>query len=236
MSHVGYGNPAGPLWFLGMEERLTGPRNVNLRWRLDHFRHPVDTVTNHNKAIWRRGKPPTTPTWRTMAKLARLLIEGAEDWDERRKALAYVLSDLGTAGGPTFLLELLPLPATGVSYDLRRWEYRDLFPAGRREYMDRVLQERIDLIRSWVKEHRPRVIICYGSAFWPYHQELFQASYIRHSFEDLGSRVILQTADWNSSRIVLTPFFAPYAFPARVMARLPELLGDRLDLLLPYEY
>ena len=74
LSRLGYGNPAGPLWFLGMEEALKSERDTNLRWRLESLAFPIDSVTSLLKAPW--PKVGTSPTWRMMAQIALSLIDG----------------------------------------------------------------------------------------------------------------------------------------------------------------
>ncbi len=82
LDQIGYGNPHGPLWFLGMEEALPGnpkadpkiPERVLREW-LDRRRLPFGTFEDF-------GLPPVcnpdTPTWKIMAKLARLLLHKAK--------------------------------------------------------------------------------------------------------------------------------------------------------------
>lgn len=222
LTHLGYGNPSGRLWFLGMEERLMGDRDRNLRWRLDHFRHPVCDLTTHQRAFWVAGTVAKTPTWRMMSKMARLLLENAPDWSDRDKAIDYLLRRLGTANGDTFLAELLPLPAV----NLKDWPYPDLFPGGRKQYERNVLPLRLRLLRDFAEEHRPDFIVCYGSQYWDYYRVVFPLERETvHRFPGEKSEVRLATGVWGRTRMALTPFFAPYIFPQKVLEQIPQLLS-----------
>lgn len=223
LTHLGYGNPAGRLWFLGMEERLEGDRDRNLRWRLEHFRHPVCDLTKHQQAFWVAGKVAKTPTWRAMSKLARLLLEQASDWDDAAGAVDYLRHRLGTSGGQTFLLELLPLPAESLNH----WPYPDLFPGGRRQYEREVLPLRLRLLRDFTTHYQPEYVLCYGTRYWDYYEQLFPLERRQlHRFPGEKSEVRLVTGRRGRTRVVLTPFFAPYIFPLRVMAEIPRLLEE----------
>ncbi len=218
LGHIGYGNPRGALWFLGMEEALGGDRDANLRWRLDHFAHPVDTLTNHMKAPWIGGTVPRTPTWRIMAKIARLL-EGANDWAAPEAAATYVRRKPGTATGSTFLMEMLPLP----NKSLKDWSHHDRFPGGRLHYERDHLTQRIEQLREFVNEYQPRCIICYGKGFWPRYHQVMPLTDVR-SIQLPETTVTI--GRWNTTTVLHTPFFVPYAFPERAIAAIPGLLRE----------
>jgi hypothetical protein len=218
LTHIGYGNPAGPLWFLGMEEKLDGERDANLRWRLDHFAHPVDTLTNHLNAPWIGPDLPRTPTWPTMAKIARLLVERAPDWRDGAAAKRYVRERLGAGDGDTFLFELVPLPNRSE----KTWAYQDRFPEGRPGFQRTHLDDRIRSLRQFALDHNPRVVICYGKRLWPDYERVFPLDGRRQL--PLGATEVI-LGRWANSQILLTPFFVPYAFPVSAIAELPGILG-----------
>lgn len=78
LDQLGYGIPDGPLWLLGMEEALPGdvkadpqlPELVLRDW-LENRRLPFGSFEDFNIAC---VSIPSTPTWKIMAKLARLLL------------------------------------------------------------------------------------------------------------------------------------------------------------------
>jgi hypothetical protein len=219
LGHVGYGNPRGQLWFLGMEERLLGDPQVNLRWRVENLQHPVATVTQLMKAPWPRvGK---SPAWVTMAKIARFLIDKADDWQSLEKGREYVRTRLGTADGDTLLLEVFPLP-TVTSSDRAAWPYAHWYPS-RAAYEDAVWPARRALIRGWVDEYRPPLLFWYGKKNWKRYLDLFDlpVDIARSSGTAIGS--------YTATTVVLTPFFAPYAFGHEQIRRLRDLLPTRFD-------
>jgi hypothetical protein len=157
-----------------------------------------------------------------MAKIARLLLERASDWDDKQKAIAYARAKLGTAGGDTLLLELFPLPSPGIA----DWPYPDRFPDGREAYLAKVLPERVGLIRGMAERHRPLFVFCYGKKFWPYHREIFpMPDYRVVRWGGEKATVEVGVGHFGRTTIILTPFFSPYLFPMRVVAGLPGVLG-----------
>ncbi|GEM_PF-4822652 len=229
LTHVGYGNPSGKLWFLGMEERMQGEAQEHLRWRLQCLHHPTDTITHMLQALLLQVLPSSalshpTPTWRTMAKLTRLLVDHADDWADGGKAKDYVARYLGSETGSTFLLELLPLPAASLSDFPFTYLWRT-----KREYMDECLPYRTRLLRDFAAQHRPATIFCYGKGFWQHYRDTFPTMDVRtYTFPGRKTRVTVEVGRWEGSTVVLTPFFAPFLLPIRVMAPFPRLLNERL--------
>jgi hypothetical protein len=230
LSQVGNGNPDAPLWFLGMEEGLDEKRiclECNLRWRLDQFKQPFDTLTNHFLAPWMmdtegRPKSPRTSTWRIMAKIARYSA-GAEDWQSTPKANDYVLKCLGTATGQTLLLELLPLPKRCHEH----WPaiYDERFPGDITKYWSEMLDDhpnRIDRLRSLAREHKPKRVICYGSGNWYQYKRIFQRC--EWTQYKLGPRVRAEIGKIEGTTIVLSPFFSHRALSNDALSALCDLL------------
>lgn len=231
VDHLGYGNPSAPIWFVGMEERLVGDLGDNLRWRIREFRHPVDTIANTLRAPWvPSGTVPGTPTWRLMAKIARLLLDplAADDWDDGKLARDYVCTRLGAADGSTFLAEILPLPAPRID----TWPYARSHWETRADYLRAVLENRQRLLRGFALQHRPKVIFCYGSSLWEHYQGAFPAEAFReHRLLRRDPRkqaVAVRVGAWEQAVVVLTPFFAPYRFPVDVVVQVPALLPPGL--------
>ena len=67
LSRIGYGNVAGPLWFLGMEEALKSKIVSNLRWRLENLDLNSTQITD--EALVHIAKNPS---------LERLVISNSE--------------------------------------------------------------------------------------------------------------------------------------------------------------
>jgi hypothetical protein len=91
-----------------------------------------------------------------------LRLEGREP--TRENIRNYQAEKLGRFDGNTLLTELMPIPKPKV----KRWDYSELIPqfASREEYYRTVKPRRI-------KEHRPKVAVCYGKAFWGDYRQLF---------------------------------------------------------------
>lgn len=148
LSFVGYGDPRGRFWFVGMEEAGGGTLD-ELRVRAEKF-HPVDDLARvHGLVEYWMDMGKLIPTWSAMSRLA-LCLGDEPRWQDREVVRAYQRERLGRIGGETFLTEVLPLPSpsTGV------WPYEALFPT-REAYATAVLPERLRQLRELFVEHRP---------------------------------------------------------------------------------
>ncbi|HVA91101.1 MAG TPA: hypothetical protein VNL71_14805 [Chloroflexota bacterium] len=210
LSQVGYGNPEAPLWFLGMEEGLdehTLPISENLKWRLNHFKQPFDTMTNHLQALFMPYAAgvlilPKTQTWPTMAKIARYLA-GAANWQDPSKAKAYVKECLGTARGSALLLELLPLPKPCFTC----WPplYNERFTGGLAAYIAEMLPLRVARLKRLAEDHKPTRIICYGKGYWQYYEQIFpEVAWTEHV---VGAKTKVKKGMSGGTIVMLTPFF-----------------------------
>ena len=190
----GYGNPAGPFWFVGIEERGSGTID-DLRTRaafheiedlaLVHSSPPLGPVTS------------LIPTWATMSKIV-LRLSGEPRWHDRELVLQYQVKKLGRLRGETLLTELLPLPKPSDT------DFPDWWPFTSWEtYAEEVLPGRIDMMRRLFDVNRPRFIFCYGKWYWQYHRKIFPDA----NFSPIVAGK-MQMAALGPSRIVLTPFFA----------------------------
>ena len=200
---IGYGRLDADVWFLGMEEAGGGDENIRTRLR---FR-PVEDNAEAHKLLgvthlhWGRRK--IQRTWRGMCYIM-LRLDGREP--TRENIRSYQAEKLGRFGGNTLLTELMPLPKPKV----KRWDYEELIPqfASREEYYRVVKPRRIGYLRALITEHRPRVVVCYGKAFWSDYRELFEGS----TFEQEG---LFQTAAFDNTLVVLTGHFAARSMNGR---------------------
>ncbi|MDP9024867.1 MAG: hypothetical protein M3N13_05825 [Candidatus Eremiobacteraeota bacterium] len=129
---------------------------------------------------------------------------------------AYQRDRLGRTHERGALLELLPLPAPGIS----EWPYGEIFPEyGTRElYRDDQMPKRIALLSEHLS-YGPRIAVAYGSQYWEDFKKLFP----RHREWTRSGPFAL--ADDPITRVVLTPHFT-----ARQMNGQRGLL---IDLVLP---
>jgi hypothetical protein len=198
LAFVGYGNPDGGFWFVGMEEAgaLT-PGELETRAR--EFKPIDDLARVHDLHGYWMDRTRLIPTWSAMSRIV-LRLSGRADWRDREAVRDYQVNRLGRLGGETFLTELLPLPSSSTA----AWPYTALFPT-RRAYADRVLPHRLLALRRLFEEHRPAYVFCYGKSYWRYYEEAFTA----RDLEELETeRVRLGLV--GRTCVVLTHFFSRY--------------------------
>jgi hypothetical protein len=206
LNFIGYGNPAGPFWFIGIEERGVGGAATlwdELLVRAKHFAAIEDLKAAQEHpafgSTFQVGQ--YVPTWLIMSKIV-LRLSGAPDWHDYGQAQRYQADELGRGGGQTFLAELLPLPAGSVD----DWPYPSLFPT-KAVYREKVLPGRIATLRHLLDQHCPTYVFCYGKGYWSEYRQLFPDV---TDFGDIGGFAKLgRTA--GGTLIALTPFFSAYA-------------------------
>jgi hypothetical protein len=192
----GYGNPAGPYWFVGIEEYGQGTEQVLLT-RASKFQEIDDLSRVHSLPDFYFDVSKLIPTWGSMCKIV-LRLKDDPDWWDRETCRRYQSQTLGTADGETFLTELLPLPKPSD----RDWP--DWWPwSSWEEYAEKVVPHRIEMIRTLFDAHRPHFVFCYGKSYWPYHKKVFPEADFRPIVAGKVQMAVLGT-----SRIVLTPFLA----------------------------
>lgn len=221
----GYGNPNSSCWFIGMEESLDEakmPLHLNIEVRVRHFTPVMDL----HESVRLLGSPitrlamPNTSTWPWMAKLVRGLVDGKQDWPDRKLAREFIVSRLGRLDGTSFLAEMLPLPkrqdGAWPTLYARWW-------ATRQDYEKDVLHSRIRLLQELVSEYRPRWVIAYGKRHHDAYKQIFPIH--RWVKKDVGRSCIeIGEAQDHSTRVVLSPFFGNGAFGRRHASMIIESL------------
>jgi hypothetical protein len=207
LSFNGYGNPGGPYWFIGIEERGDGTLEaLSIRAQ---FTEIADLEAAHSPHLLDFSLTTLIPTWATMSKIV-LRSKGDSNWRERETIREYQAGRLGRLGGETFLTDLLPLP----SPDATSWHYPHLWPS-RDDYYRDVLPGRQDMLRGLFAAHRPRFVFCYGKSYWTDFEEILPET----EFDDaLEGRVRL--ANLGRSTVFLTPFFSYYSMTSDLIDRL----------------
>lgn len=167
---AGYGNPAAPLWFVGMEEGSgQGIAELSRRvlaWDARGRRVLEDLPSYHHAIGLPRHFVPPFPLQRTWAPLLRILMAWRgvpATLADLRRAQA---SELGTPHGDSALVELLPLPAPGLAH----WPYGALASqlpelADRGTYAEALRGPRITLLRALLMQTSARVVVCYGLGY-----------------------------------------------------------------------
>jgi hypothetical protein len=163
LTFAGYGNPAGPLWFIGKEEGLSqmdsADQDANLIAR-GRFHQVMDVQAAH-LTLREGGKPydltkrqSFTQVWVWEAKFARAL-GGATDWQDVERAKDYIRTRLARADGQTFITNVSPIPEKGGATQ-RKWRqyFEDRLPPG---MLDALLGQRRRMLRDLISAHQRRL-------------------------------------------------------------------------------
>ncbi len=211
---VGYGNPSGRYWFVGMEEGLERGGDLAREIRIRATWNAVEDVhrTRASLGLGMRGRHPA---WRSMSRIA-LKLDGRVDWSETAAVRDYKETRLARADGDTFLTEVMPLPSTTVG----EWPYVAPYDT-REEYYEKVRPGRMALIRDFVSRYRPSYILCHGKTNWEFHKQLFPGDYIPL----LAG--FMEAAHIGQSDVVLLPSFS--AWDMRI-----SRLGEIVDALVSW--
>ncbi|MGC2522322.1 MAG: hypothetical protein WA417_06775, partial [Stellaceae bacterium] len=166
---LGYGRPAAPIWFIGLEEGLSSlapsdlTHNLKARGAWDEFMdldRACLSLIHGGEPIRISIRPPGTPTWRWMAKIS-LALAGNFCWEDARvanKAVQdYVRGRLGRADptvGDTFLTELSPIPSKNLAAN-KEWlrYFRSIMPD-----CDRLIEQRLKKLKNLLQQSRPKFV------------------------------------------------------------------------------
>jgi hypothetical protein len=223
LGFLGYGDPSGPYWFVGIEERGVGDAATlwqELQVRAKHLEPIEDLKRAQEHAAFASNFTvgQYVPTWVIMSKIV-LRLNGEPDWQNRSRTQQYQAKRLGRHGGETFLADVLPLPAGNVEH----WPYTTLF-ANKQIYREQVLPVRIARIRELLERHRPAYVFCYGKGYWDQYRRLFPEV---TEYEQIGGFALMGRTP-SGSLVVLTPFFRSDAMGhARIDELARRLREDR---------
>lgn len=201
VSFLGYGNPAAPVWFVGIEEGLGEMKPAdtfeNLKAR-GSFKITMDLRDAHlllkesGQPIEIQSKRHFTPVWEYMSKIMLARKGKSEsEWQALEAVREYVRYNLGRAGGDTFLTELSPIPKKRAND--KTW--MALFEA-----RDPALGTKIKARRQALKEligQQTKLVICYGK----------RPDDFADLFDIKWSRVTSDISTANDPRFLLLPFF-----------------------------
>jgi hypothetical protein len=172
----GYGNLAGHIWFVGMEESGGDFEEIDRRLKTweQRGRHPVEDCAEYHLALgldrnFRDVKPVIQRTWRGLM-LATLASMGRQT--DKESVREYQRTEWGRSGGSVALLELLPLPSPSISH----WIYGDHSEISelktRAKYEATQVPRRMEALQVLVAKHRPRAVVFYGSKYQPYWDQI----------------------------------------------------------------
>jgi hypothetical protein len=198
LEFVGYGNPDGRFWFVGMEE-AGDLKPAELLTRAREFHVIDDLARAHALPGYLTDMTKLRPTWSAMSRLV-LRLSGEANWRDRDLVRWYQMNRLGRANGETFLTEALPLPCPSTA----QWPYESLF-ATRDMYRGKLLRRRLGRLRALFDQHRPQYVFCYGKDYWAEFQQVFAGA----AFEDIEPGRV-RVAHTKSGTVVLTHFFSSW--------------------------
>lgn len=220
-SFIGYGNPSGKYWFLGLEEGThedTLPLRENVAIRAEQFEDLMDLRTAQRLLQHPlEERRQFSQVWIWMSKIIRNL-EGKSDWSDTSSAREYVKSKLGTLQGQSLITELLPYPVRNMHDP---WPYATYF--GTRE---KVIPERIELLRALIHKHSPTFIFAYGKVHHAFYKQLFPQGRLWEKIE-LSHRVSVELYPYGKTLCILTPFFGQGAIGRTEIEALCLLLSSR---------
>jgi hypothetical protein len=169
----GYGNPAAPLWFVGMEEGCEARDELGIRaesvrrmmaWEA-RGRRVVDDLRGYHEHIGVirhfNADAPLQATWRGLMRVRSEALGQEPGADDLRQ---HQISGWGGQGGDCCLLELFPLAKPKrASWPFGAWalHFPDLESdiAYRRNLAPRREQE----LSRLIEEHRPVAVVFYGA-------------------------------------------------------------------------
>jgi hypothetical protein len=125
------------------------------------------------EAQWLNGG--TALTWKGLIHI-KLSIEGQKNI-KREDVRQYQVEKLARKDKETYLLELFPLPSSGIAH----WIYKDHsklpFLADKDTYRNYCADKRIKHIRQRIIEHKPEVVVFYGITFKDYWQKIADVNF-----------------------------------------------------------
>jgi hypothetical protein len=148
LSFLGFGNPTAEAVFIGMEEGLTVPPPLDeqlvVRSGFPRMIDLAESAKAHPEKFLSGDRPPIQPTWNTIIRIL-LALDGTLD-ASTGQVRAYQRDRLGRTSERGALLELLPLPAPGLS----DWPYAAIFPEfrTRESYRNDQIPKRIALLSA----------------------------------------------------------------------------------------
>ena len=178
LGFLGYGNPAGPIWFVGIEEGLGGQTEADSEqnWLARGTFEPIMDLYDAHMRLCANGNKIDITTmkrlpqaWLWMARIA-LAHNGFSEWENQSAVTNYVCSKLGRKSEGTFLTELSPVPR--ASGNDQRW--KKAVDLNDRKVVD-LIEGRRRTLQKLLSEHRPDLIVSYGTGTHrlPQHQDFF---------------------------------------------------------------
>lgn len=168
---IGYGNPAGPWWFVAWRE----PGSWRGRAKsLLKSSNPLDDLGKAHQRVIDSGDlagpdrlRALRQHWAPLVRLLRSATEAGFDVDE------YLRFKFGRAGQRTLLAFLAPIPDPELAYVLG-WAWEEPGAPPRHDpSRPSIRSTRVPFLRGLIERHRPEVVVHIGREHWPVFQELY---------------------------------------------------------------
>jgi hypothetical protein len=151
---------------VGLEEGLAGmtAADASTNWHARGYLNPVMDLHEAHLLLRAAGQPidieaPTyafgTQVWGWMGRIMR--AKARKSWRDLGAAQEYARHSLGRHGGDTFLTEVSPIPRSGLGHRAIITDFRQRLPE-----LERLKQERRNLLLRMLYEEKPERVICYG--------------------------------------------------------------------------
>jgi hypothetical protein len=220
---IGFGNPEGKYWFIGLEEAGEWGKDLDEdRKNLGRYKNRIIAFKpgdmERDAEDYKRKNPGRkfTRVYGIMSQLVLVASTGTESG-----SLEYRNNKLLVESGETFQANLYPLGKK----TLGEWNDNCAAISGyksREDYYRNVPGERFRMLREeWTKYHPP-ITICFGSTEWDRFKELL----------DLKSETDYEDCGWYQvylSRIILCPFFVDYLMSKKRLLLLAREIRRLLD-------
>jgi hypothetical protein len=207
---LGFGEPSGKIWFIGIEEGGKWPKNhAEFKNGIKEYRDSGGILYNEN---WGTLKSPIhIVISKTIAGLAN---NGITWWDYRDQYLF-------RKGTDVFQTNLYPLgkKETKIWYEY----YKEWFGYGREDndkYVKDVKESRFQILEDFWLKKSPDITICFGKTYWPEFKELLHLNGQPETCEDGHMQV------YRRKRVVLTPFFGRGHMSDKRIKSLVSILKD----------
>ena len=193
-NYLGWGEPVGGLWFVGLEEASpwTEPDLDRLEGAAEFSPHSADLDL---AALGRKGSAVRSLT-------SRIAHQCSESYANRPRQ-EYLNERFWRPGCKLLQLNFYPLGKSSWA----DWpsEYEVLFgltQKDRREYERMVRLDRFSRISARWKSHFPQAVICFGKAAWSVAVDVFDLS------EGSEVRLAPNVRAYSKQRVILAPFFS----------------------------
>lgn len=165
MDFMGYGNPKGKIWIIGMEEGFSGKTPDILIEKFKATKNKkylevVDPDLPHETRKWHMEKAPLQRTLRVLC----IILNGLEEKEvvsDKEIIKNYQIYKFGRFKSNHFIGELSPYPSPSIKNDDFRTLYKEL-DFDKRYIKEKVIPERINLFKKWIKRFNPKAVIFYS--------------------------------------------------------------------------